>query len=65
MFEVLEILNKKRLSKVEMCCNRLDVFVPETDKMMAVQVYIFRYCVHTQRPNGLAVKAFGIRVHDL
>jgi hypothetical protein len=56
---------KTTKSKVEMCCNRLDVFVPETDKMMSVQVYTFRYRVHIQRPNGLAVKASGIRVYDL
>ena len=65
VFENFGDFEQKRQSKVEMCCNRLDVFVPETDKMMSVQVYTFKYCVHRQRPNGLAVKAFGIRVHDL
>ena len=30
-----------------------------TDKMMSDQVYIFRYHVQIQRPDGLAVKAFG------
>ncbi len=35
-----------------------------TDKMMSVQVYIFRYQVHIQRPNGLVVKASVIRVND-
>ena len=38
---------------------------PATDKMMSVQVYIFRYRVHIQRPNGLAVKASVIRVNDI
>ena len=38
---------------------------PATDKMMSVQVYIFRFRVHFQRPNGLAVKASVIRVNDI
>ncbi len=37
---------------------------PATDKMMSVQVYIFRDHVHIQRPNGLAVKASVILVND-
>ena len=32
--------------------------------MMSIQVYVLRYHVHIQRPNGLAVKASGIRVND-
>ena len=32
--------------KVEICCNRLDVFGPATDKMMAVQVYTYRFVLH-------------------
>ena len=37
---------------------------PATDKMMSVQVYIFRFRVHFQRPNGLAVKAYGNPSYD-
>ncbi len=32
--------------------------------MMSDQVYIFKYHVHIQRPDGLAVKASGILVND-
>ena len=35
-----------------------------TENYRSVQVYIFRYRVHIQRPNDLAVKASGIRVND-
>ncbi len=37
---------------------------PATDKMMSVQVYIFRFHFHIQHPKGLAVKALVIRVND-
>ena len=37
---------------------------PATDKMMSVQVYIFRFRLHFQRLTGLAVKAFGNPSYD-
>ncbi len=53
--------------KVKMCSNRLDVSSrcqPVTENKRAVQVYIFRYCVHIQHPHSLAVKVSRIRVND-
>jgi hypothetical protein len=35
-----------------------------TENERAFRVYIFRYRVHIQGPNSLAVKASGIRVND-
>ena len=38
VFKFWDFQGKNDQVKVEICCNRLDVFGPATDKMMAVQV---------------------------
>ncbi len=41
----------------KICCNRLDFFVPATDKMMSFQVYTFKFGLSIQDACGLVVKA--------
>jgi hypothetical protein len=48
---------KNELVIVEICCNRLDVFVQATDKMMPVQVYTFRFGLHIRGACNQVVKA--------
>jgi hypothetical protein len=51
----------ENVSRVEICCNLLDIFLPATDKIMSVQVYTFRFGVHIQGACSQVAKASETR----